>query len=757
MPNSYSSAIKNRLHNLHSRARTRSRVRHTTKRAGYTAGGRPGLVALCAVSCVILPVWGRAQAQKDAPSPLPVRQVTLFTSGVAYTERAGTVDGTAEVPLMFRVAQINDILKSLVLLDRGGQVQPATYTARDPISHTLQGFAVDVTSNMTQIEILSRLRGASVQIETPGKPTLTGQIAGVEQRQIGGDDGKPILAPFLNLLGDNGLATVRLDGDKTVRLLDERLNREFRAALGLLASGADTQRRQVTLHFAGQGKRDVRVGYVMEAPLWKMSYRLLLGASTPSAAIGGKPYLQGWALVENTSDDDWQNIRLSLVSGRPVSFIEDLYQPLYLPRPVVAPDIVASPYPQTHEGDLQNAPAPIVPGAAGGFGGGGGRGEAMGRSRAKSDSPAALGAAGPSGTNAPTGVNPSDIFAMDADNSLVSRYGEDARKSVIAQASGARAGELFQYSIATPVTLPRQQAAMIPVIAQDIEAEKLLLFNADSGTRFPLNAVRLHNATRLHLKGGPVTLFDGGVYAGDARMEDVAPGDSRLLSYAVDTSVEGERQGPANSTIETTFSLKRGVLNATRRERTETTYTLKSHADTPRVILVEHPFQAQYKLIAPAAATERTAGVYRFAVPVAPGKSQTLKVVVERPISQTFGILDGDLTTLTAYTSRGDISAKLKAALTEVVKRRASAQSLREQAQSRDEEVKSIGNDQERIRKNMAALDKASALYRRYVGELDTQETRLEHLRQEATRLRAQADAADTDLRAYIDSLAPLE
>lgn len=734
---------------------------------------------VCAALMAPLPAGAQSPASAPAaipvatappPSALPVRQVTLFTSGVAYTERGGTVDGTMEVPLMFRVTQINDILKSLVLLDRGGQVQPATYTARDPISHTLQGFAVDVTSNMTQVEIFSRLRGASVQVETPGKPTLTGRIVGVEQRQVAGDDGKPILASFLTLLGDSGLASARLDDGKTVRLLDERLNREFREALGLLASGADTQRRQVTLHFAGTGRRDVRVGYVMEAPLWKMTYRLLLGQSAPAANVnananlnalaGAKPYLQGWALVENTSDDDWQNIRLSLVSGRPVSFIQDLYQPLYLPRPVVAPDVVAVPYPQANEGDLQNSPAPAVANGAGGLGGGG-SGGALGLNRGPERR--ARMAGGPRGEAAAAGPSGSSNESR-APLSLGADFGESfalkeaaIRESVVAQASGGRAGELFQYNIASPVTLPRQQAAMIPVIAQDIEAEKLLLFNADSGTRFPLNAARLHNATKLHLKGGPVTLFDGGVYAGDARMEDVPPGDSRLLTYAVDTSVEGERQGVGESTLETTFSLKRGVLTVVRRERTETTYTLKSRADAPRTILIEHPFAAQYKLIAPAAATERTASVYRFAVSVAPGKSQTLKVVTERPLSQTFAILDGDLNALLTYTNRKDISPRLKAALAEVAQRRARVQELSAQAQGRDDEVKSIGTDQERIRRNMAALDKASVLYKRYVTELDAQETRIERLRQEATRLRAQAEAANTDLRAFVDNLAPLE
>src|SRR5262249_27271481 len=125
--------------------------------------------------------------------------------------------------------------------------------------------------------------------------------------------------------------------------------KEFREALTLLASGSDDQRRQVGIHFSGTGRRQVRVGYVTEAPLWKMSYRLMIGGKDAKA---GAPYLQGWALVENTSDDDWKDVRLSLVSGRPVSFIQDLYQPLYLPRPVIAPDVIASAMPQTHGGNM---------------------------------------------------------------------------------------------------------------------------------------------------------------------------------------------------------------------------------------------------------------------------------------------------------------------------------------------------------------------------------------------------------------------
>ena len=705
------------------------------------------ILSIWAAMCITAPAW--AQAPSAPSSTLPVRRITLFTSGVSYTERGGVVEGDATVPLLFRTPQINDILKSLVLIDRKGQVQPATYAAHDPVSHTLQSFAVDVTQNMTQQELLNHLRGTRVTVEAANRPALTGQIVGVETRQVLGADGKPTAAAFLNLFGDNtGLMSVRLDTDTTVRLLDPQLNKEFHDALTTLASGTDEQRRQVTLHFAGQGRREVRVGYVTEAPLWKMSYRLLIGGSDPDKP--GSPYLQGWAMVENTSDDDWQNVRLSLVSGRPISFIQDLYQPLYLPRPIVGPDVVASPYPQTHDGSLLGTNGQIA-GGGGAFGGGafggggfgGGRGGTAYRNRSSADVNAPGGAMGPKGDMG------SAVEAGTADSAAV----DYLRESVKAQAAGQKAGELFQYNINVPISLARRQSALIPVVAQDVEAEKVSLYNADSDARYPLNAVRLHNTTALHLKGGSVTLFDGGIYAGDARMEDIPPKDTRLLSYAVDMAVEGERQTPKVTTVETGLSLKRRILLISRRERIETTYTFKSKADTPRTVLVEHPFDANYSLIAPLKPAERTPALYRFAVALAAGKSATLNVAVERPQVESLALLNGDMDRIVSFTKRKEISPQLLAALQEILTRRRHVQQLEAQAAARDSDIQAISADQERIRKNMMALDKDSALYKRYVGELDAQETKIDLLRQEAVRLRAQAETAAHEFSAYLDTL----
>jgi hypothetical protein len=700
-------------------------------------------LSICAVMCVAAPVW--AQAPPAPSSTLPVRRITLFTSGVSYTERGGVVDGDATVPLLFRTPQINDILKSMVLLDRQGQVQPATYAAHDPVSHTLQSFAIDVTQNLSQQEILNRLRGTRVTVEAANRPALTGQIVGVESRQVLGADGKPTAVAFLNLFTDTGLVSVRLDAETSVRLLDAQLNKEFHDALTTLASGTDEQRRQVTLHFAGQGKREVRVGYVTEAPLWKMSYRLLIGGTNPEQP--GKPYLQGWAMVENTSDDDWQNVRLSLVSGRPVSFIQDLYQPLYLPRPLVGPDVVASPYPQTHDASLldANKQIDVASGPEGGYPGGGG-GFGGGRSAGNRTLRSVLGAKGDMGPAGPAGAETG--FATDSPTVV-----DYLRESVKAQAAGQKAGELFQYNIGTPVNLPRRQSALIPVVANDIEADKVSLYNADSDARYPLNAVRVHNTTALHLKGGPVTLFDEGIYAGDARMEDIPPGDTRLLSYAVDLAVEGERQSPKVTVVDTGLSIKRRFLVITRKERVETTYTLKSKTDKPRTVLIEHPFDSHYTLLLPAKPAERTAALYRFAVALAPGKSETLKVAVERPQVENLALLDGDRNRIFSYTKSKEISPKLLAALQEILTRRRHVEDLQAQAAARDSDLQAISADQERIRKNMMALDKDSALYKRYVAELDTQETKIDTLRQEAAHLRAQADNATRDFSVYLDTL----
>ncbi|WP_395094836.1 hypothetical protein [Armatimonas sp.] len=670
---------------------------------------------------------GPAKAQESA---LPVRAVTLFSSGVAYTQREGDVSGNATVPLTFRTVQINDILKSLVLIDEKGKVQPAVYAAKDPVNRTLQGFAVDVTQPLERTALLNRLRGQVVTVTTAtatSTSAVTGKLVSVETKNLLSAEGKTTSAEFLNLLTERGLTTARLDLVSEISFNDPKVAREFGEALTLLASGADDKRRSVTLRFDGPGTRRVQVGYITESPLWKMSYRLLLSGAREGST---QPYIQGWALVENTTDEDWTGVALTLVSGRPISFIQDLYQPQYLTRPTVNADHTISPAPQVSEAALDDrsnfaAKAAITNAMARGQGGG----------------------MGGFGGGRPAGIG--NILSKDADNTLIV-----SNESVAAQAAGEKQGELFTYKINSPVALPRQQAAMIPVVAQEISGEKVSLYNPATDTRFPLHGVRLKNNTGLHLKGGPVTLFDGGAYAGDARMQDIPPGDTRILTYAVDLGLQGEQKDNGGTAVETSLTIKRGVLISARKETTEVVYTFRNKSDKPRQVLVEHPYNAEFKLIAPAKFDERTANLYRFLVAVPAGKTETLIVKTERPLSETYALLDTDINFIEVTTQRKEgVPLKLKMALEEVLTRRHKLQDLQSQITEYEAEVKQIEQDQSRIRQNMNVLDRNSESYKRYVQQLDEQEIRIQSLRKQVTSLRGQLATAQRDLRAFVNKL----
>jgi hypothetical protein len=678
---------------------------------------------------------GSAQKPVDAPVALPVRDVTLFSSGVGYVERSGPIEGSATVTLAFPVETVPDILKSLVLLDDGGgRIRPVTYAARTPVTKALQAFAVDLGPNVTLANLLTRIRGTRVEVAAP--TPITGSILSVETRAQTIKE-RTETVTLLNLLTDGGIRTVNMADVTNIRVLDERLDRELREALALLATQQDSQRRQIALHFDGAGKRNVRVGYLTEAPVWKMSYRLVLDEKKA-------PYLQAWAIVENPTEEDWNGVRLALVSGRPISFIQDLYQSLYIPRPVVAPEVVGSPYPQLHGADLDQKQAPA--GMAGnGIGGLGGFGAAPPASDAATAAPGyAFG-----GGRAAKAKDERDREAA------LGALSEDSlrRAGATAEASGAARGELFEYRIDQPVSLPRQQSAMIPVAAHTIGGEKLSIYNPDVDARYPVNAVRLKNSTGLHLLGGPVTVFDGGIYAGDARMESVQPNEERLISYAVDLAVEGDRKQPEAGSSVTKLAIHHGVLTVSQQQRQVNAYTLRNKADKPRVVLVEQPYAADWKLAEPAAADERTDSLMRFRVTVPPGKSAPLKVATERTVEETLGLIDADLNLLLTHARGTHASPALAAALRQVAERRGRIADLQRQRAGYEAEIQAMDQEQNRIRQNMQQLDRQNALYQRYVAKLSEQETRIEKLRAEIQRVRGEEAEAQRSLQAYLDGL----
>jgi hypothetical protein len=695
---------------------------------------------------LLFPAVGASGAEdlpgKDKTSGLPLTEVILYSSGVGYFQRDGQVDGKASVELQFKVDDINDLLKSMVVQDlNGGQVSTVTYGSRDPLTKTLKSFGIDLTSNPTLGQLLDQVRAERVEVLRPSP--LKGTILGVERKTEHLDDKKIVETESLNLLTDEGLLSLPLSQLQRIKLLNEQLNSELHQALEVLATGHDTQKKAVVIRFEGDGKRKVSVAYIAQTPVWKTSYRLVLDEKE-------KPYLQGWAIVENTSDDDWESIRLSLVSGRPISFAMDLYQPLYTTRPVVQPELYTSLRPQVYgeamEGKTEKTPTSLAAsGMAGGFGGGGIGGGIGGGG-------GGIGAQG--GTAPRQGVSPAFMGrAMALSDKGAQLHNFFGYENVTAAAQGTQAGELFQYVIKTPVSLARQKSAMLPIVSQNVEGEKVSIYNEQAQAKYPLNGFRLKNTTGLHLMQGPITVFDANAYAGDARMEDLAAGQERLISYALDVKIEVEPQIKEGPQELVAVKIRKGTLLTTHKVSEEKAYLVRNRDQHRKAVLIEHPFRADFELVAPKEATERTREVYRFLVTVDADKTQKLVVREQKQLGETVELVNVGSDLIAYYLKAPQVSSKVKESLGKVVSLRDQLNQTTAEKARRERRVNEIAQEQSRIRENMNRLSQSSELYTRYVKKLDQQETELESLRKEIEGLKDTEAKRQVELNDYLLNL----
>ncbi len=663
-----------------------------------------------------LAAQGAAAPRLLGEADLPISQVVLFSSGVGYFQRDGRVEGDARLELAFRAAEINDLLKSLVLRDfDGGTVGSVTYTSRDPLSKSLQSFAVDLTRNPGLADILTQVRGESVEIFAPD--SIRGAVVGVETRPVE----ENLTAAFLNLLTERGLRSVRLDQVTELRFLNPKLAEELRQALELLAQGHSAERKRVNLDFGGRGARRVQVAYIREAPVWKTSYRL-------SIAAEGTPYLQGWAIAENTTDEDWRGVRLSLVAGRPISFTMDLYPPVYLPRPQVALNLEAGLAPQTYEDSLAGEAAAMMEQA----------------------SPVPSAPPSISRAETPRPLMQKGMAAPEAEL--------DLQAGVRTAAQAVRAGEFVQYRIEAPVTIPRRESAMLPIVGQPIEGKRVSIYNPAVHAVHPLNGLQLKNTTALSLMAGPVTVFEGGTYAGDAQIDFLPAQGERLISYSLDLDTEVAAEARSQPDVLTAVRISQGTLISTVKLRRETTYTARNKGDREKRLLVEQPLDPDWALVEPAQPQERTRSLYRFAVALkkggAAGDRAVLKVAEERRVSQSVALTNLPDDRIVFFLQAREVDPEVKTALRRVQELKAGLADTVRRRQEEERRIQMIVQEQGRIRENMARLERTSPLYQRYVAQLNEQEDQLAALKDVVEKIRQSEIARQKELDSYLLSLA---
>ncbi len=654
---------------------------------------------------------------------LPLTTVKLYTSGVGYFERSGFVEGAQSVTIPATVGHLNDVLKSLVVQDpQGDRAALVEYASRDPLSKTLGSFGLDVAENASLSQLLVRLRGERVKVAAP--QDTEGTIVGVETRQEAG--GKDVLVPveYLTLLTDQGFRSFALAQIHHLTLMNARLAQEVEQALALLATRHDTQKTPVTVRFEGNGRRPVRLAYLLETPVWKTTYRLVLGADA-------KPSLQGWALVENPTDQDWSNVRLSLVSGRPVSFTMNLADPSYVERPVVQPEFYGTVRSQVHESALTGPAEEEAPRRAP---------AKMGKGRTRNELVEAK--------EAPAVAAPASPMAMaDAGGAW------DLGLAPPAMAHGEDLGHLFQYDIAQPVTLARHHAAMVPIVNTLAEGDDVRVFNVQVHAKHPMRGFRLRNTSDLHLMQGPITVFQDGAYAGDARLLDLAPKQDRLITFALDLNTEVERRVGSGRQEVQSVVLKRGTLLATRKWVEQTLYTVKNGDRRPATVLVEHPVRPDWSLVDLHPLPERTRESYRIPVLVKPGETVTLTVQEQRPLQERVVLGDIGPDQLGVYLQAPEVGGKVKDALQQVAALRQKVGESQVPRAAVEQQLKDIEQEQHRIRDNMQRLDQRSDLYGRYVKKLDAQETEVERLRKALADARRNEDEQRRQLQRFLEGL----
>lgn len=286
-------------------------------------------------------------------SQLPIRRVILYSNGVAYIERRGLVNGNAQIDLSFKQSQVDDVLKSMVVLDlNDGKIGAVSYNSSAPASERTAEipFSVQASSNDGGgiAGVLSQLQGAKVAV-TSGGGTVVGSILTVERKAVQAQNSTTTWTSMLVISTENGeIASFDLSTVRGVRVLDEDTKKDLSEFATATASARRRDAKTITVTSNGQGQREMVVSYTIAAPIWKTTYRVVLDTE-------GKPFFQGWAIVDNVSEEDWQDVKLSLVSGSPISFIQNLQKPFYRYRPVIAT-------PQ----DLQLRPQVYEPGGSGG-------------------------------------------------------------------------------------------------------------------------------------------------------------------------------------------------------------------------------------------------------------------------------------------------------------------------------------------------------------------------------------------------------
>lgn len=625
---------------------------------------------------------------------LPLVRVVLSSAGLAQFLHAGSVSGGGSVELPVRLDQVDDVLKSLTVFDREGGVGAVGLPGKQPLAELYRDLPFGPDALASPTALLNALVGAEVEIAGP--VTATGRVFRVEPEEIAlPNGGGTVTRHRLSLMTGRGLVQAVLEDLTTLRFTDPETRAQIERALAGQTRNRAKDRRTVSVGFLGDGTRRVALGYVVAAPVWKTSYRLVLPKE------GGTARLQGWAVVENLTGGDWTDVELVLVSGNPVALRQALYTAFYTDRPEVPVTTATRVMPRSDDADAAEQRPKMYEGAA------------------------------PRRMPAPqVGQMQRMAPALAAPAAMPPPAPEAESMANLARASEAEeAATQLLYRFPAKVTVATGHTAMVPFVDRDVQATRTWLYQPETSARRPLAAVRIKNDGDTSLPPGIVTAFDGtdgtAAFVGDAQLPLLARGTFRYVTFALDakTDIRREDLGIRRTTLGKAVD---GELTLTTKSRRTLAYEITPPADEDREIVIE---EARTDGFAPAPdqkGVEETPTRFRATVAAPRGKTTKASLVLERTDRQTVILTDLAPEEILARI-RGlenetpavkDTAAKLGALVGDINRARGERGRL-------DAERKRIGDDQARLRQNLGAVGSGTDLGRRYIDTLKTQEDRL--------------------------------
>lgn len=637
-----------------------------------------------------------AIAAADAADPPRLERITMASSGVAFLELAAPADARGAVTIPVPLDQVDDILKSLVVLGGATRVIGASLAGDTPLADLYRGLPFSAGEIGSIPALLEALRGTAVSVA--GARALEGRIVAVEVETV--EDGESRRQRHrVTLATEDGLAAFLLEEASGLRWQDAQLNQRVQRLLTRLAERGAQAERTIVLQVEGSGDAPVRFGWLAAAPVWKVAWRLILD--------GGEGRLQGWAVLENRTGVDWQDVTVSLVSGEARALRQELYRSYYADRPLVpvlAPSAEPGPFaekragPERAAGAMVMAPAPSPP--------------------------------------------------MAADTAA-------AEVATVAEATAEEGAVATRFTLPARVSIADGDTLTAPLGEVGLAAERIAWFRAEASGPHPDAAIRFVNPGTTSLPPGILTVLDRAgdavVFQGDAVLPATAPGETRLVAYAVDRKTRVEREVLSGRRIGT-LKLVQGVLEFELVERETTRFVASAPPGESRLVLAEVSRRDGWRLLTPASAGTAP-GVWRLELPLAAGATGALEAIAELPVLRRIELASADPREVELLFEGVEVPETLRARLGELRDLNAAVDRAEQRVDSLEDQRNRVVEEQSRTRDNLGVVPEDSDLARRLLARLEESEERIGALDGEIAEARAAVEAAGEAVQRFLREL----